>query len=196
MSFPSAKQQQNLPRQTLFRYNKGRLPVTSRKKGGISIKKWWVLYVVLTIALVLTAGCLGSKTPPVSSPPAPAVLVDYYRTGGIAGFDDRLVIFDNGVGVVSSKTVNQEIEINHTDIDRIVTLFNQSQFSILEANYSARPGSADLIKYTVSYHSKTVTAEDTVVPPSLQPVINELNRILNLASSMKQTSGMVSYIPG
>jgi len=84
------------------------------------------------------------------------VLVDYYRTGGIAGFDDRLVIFDNGVAVVSSKNVNQEIEINQTDIDRIVTLFNQSQFSILEANYSARPGSADLIKYTVSYHGKTV----------------------------------------
>lgn len=124
------------------------------------------------------------------------MLVDYYRTGGIAGFDDRLVIFDNGVAVVSSKNVNQEIEINQTDIDRIVTLFNQSQFSILDANYSARPGSADLIKYTVSYHSKTVTAEDTVVPPSLQPVIDELNRILTLAASMKQTSGMVSNIPG
>ncbi len=84
------------------------------------------------------------------------MLVDYYRTGGLAGFDDRLVIFDNGVAVVSSKTVNQEIEINKTDIDRIVYLFNQSQFSTLEGNYSARHGSADLIKYTISYHSKTV----------------------------------------
>lgn len=132
----------------------------------------------------------------MSRPPAPAVLVDYYRTGGIAGFDDRLVIFDNGVAVVSSKTVNQEIAINQTDIDRIVTLFNQSQFSLLEANYSARPGSADLIKYTVSYHSKTVIAEDSVVPPSLQPVIDELNRILTMAASLKQTSGMGANIPG
>ena len=150
---------------------------------------------ILITALILTAGCLGSKIPPVSRPPAPAVLVDYYRTGGIAGFDDRLVIFDNGVAVVSSRTVNQEIEISQTDIDRIVTLFNQSEFSTLEGNYSSRPGSADLIKYTVNYHNKTVTAEDLVLPPSLQPVIDELNRILTLAASMKQTPGMAAYIP-
>jgi len=151
---------------------------------------------VLILALVVVCGCLGSKTPPVSRPHAPSVLVDYYRTGGIAGLDDRLVIFDNGVVVVSSKTVNQEIEINKTDIERIVTLFNQSQFPMLEGNYSARPGTADLITYTISYHNKTVNTEDTVIPPSLQPVIDELNRILTLAASMKQTSGMVSYIPG
>lgn len=123
------------------------------------------------------------------------MLVDYYRTGGIAGFDDRLVIFDNGVAVVSSKPINQEIEISQTDIDRIVTLFNQSEFSMLEGNYSSRPGSADLIKYTVSYHNKTVIAEDSVIPPSLQPVIDELNRILTMAASMKQTPGMAAHIP-
>jgi hypothetical protein len=170
--------------------------LTSGKKGGIIIKKWWVICVVLIIALVVISGCLGSKTPPVSRPHAPAVLVDYYRTGGFAGFDDRLVIFDNGVAVVSTKTINQEIEINKTDIERIVTLFNQSQFSMLEGNYSARPGSADLIKYTVSYNSKTVTAEDSVVPPSLQPVIDELNRILIITVSVKQPPGQAVNMPG
>ena len=148
--------------------------------------------IVLIIALVVVSGCLGSKTPPVSRPKAPAVLVDYYRTGGLAGFDDRLVIFDNGVAVVSSKTVNQEIEISKTDIDRIITLFNQSQFPMLEGSYSARPGSTDLIKYTISYHSKTVNAEDSVVPPALQPVIDELNRILAMTASIKQTSSMAA----
>ena len=148
--------------------------------------------VVLIIVLTGVSGCLGSKTPPLSRPSAPAVLVDYHRTGGIAGFDDRLVIFDNGVVVVSGKTVNQEIEINKTDIDRIVTLFNQSQFSLLEGNYSARPGSTDLIKYTISYNSKTVNAEDSAIPPALQPVIDELNRILTLTTSMKQTPGLAA----
>jgi hypothetical protein len=154
-----------------------------------------VTCIVLIIALVVVSGCLGSKTPPVSRPKAPAVLVDYYRTGGLAGFDDRLVIFDNGVAVVSSKTVNQEIEISKTDIDRIITLFNQSQFPMLEGSYSARPGSTDLIKYTISYHSKTVNAEDSVVPPALQPVIDELNRILAMTTSIKQTSSMAANIP-
>jgi hypothetical protein len=154
-----------------------------------------VICIVLIIALVVVSGCLSSKPPPVSRPHAPAVLVDYYRTGGLAGFDDRLVIFDNGVAVVSSKTVNQEIEINKTDIDRIVYLFNQSQFSTLVGNYSARQGSVDLIKYTISYHSKTVSAEDTVIPPSLQPVIDELNRILTMTASIKQPSIIGANMP-
>jgi len=154
-----------------------------------------VICVVLILALVVVSGCLGSKTPPVSRPQAPSVLVDYYRTGGLAGLDDRLVIFDNGVAVVSSKTVNQEIEINKTDIERIVTLFNQSQFPMLAGNYSARPGNADLIKYTISYHNKTVNAEDSVIPPSLQPLIDELNRILTMTTSMKQTASQVANIP-
>jgi hypothetical protein len=168
----------------------------SGKKGGIVIKKWWGICVILIVALVVVSGCLGSKTPPVSRPPAPAVLVDYYRTGGIAGFNDRLVIFDNGIAVVSSKTVNQEIEINKTDIERIVALFDQSQFPMFEGNYSARQGSADLIKYTISYHGKTVNAEDSVIPPSLQPVIDELNRILTMTASLKQTSSQVVNMPG
>jgi hypothetical protein len=123
------------------------------------------------------------------------VLVDYYRTGGFAGFDDRLVIFDNGIAVVSSKTFNQEIEINKTDIDRIIILFNQSQFSMLEGNYSAHHGSVDLIKYTISYNSKTVNAEDSAIPLTLQPVIDELNRILTMTASMKQNSSLTANMP-
>jgi len=166
--------------------------LTSRKKGGIFILKRCVICVLLIIALVVVSGCLGSKIPPVSRPYAPAVLVDYHRTGGLAGFDDRLVIFDNGVAVISSRTVNQEIEINKTAIERIVTLFNQSQFPMLEGNYSARHGSVDVIKYTISYHNITVNTEDTAIPPSLQPVIDELNRILTMTTSMKQPSSQAA----
>lgn len=151
------------------------------------MKKWLVISGLFIVALMLVSGCLGSKTPPVSRPPAPAVLVDYYRTGGFAGFNDRLVVFDNGIAVVSGKDVNREIELNQSDIDRINMIFNTSQFSMLEGNYSARRGSADLIKYSISYHSKTVNAEDSAFPPSLQPVIDELNRIMSLSSTLEQT---------
>ena len=43
-------------------------------------------------------------------------------------YTDRLVIFDNGVAIVSSKTENHEIELNQTDIDRIIQLFEQGTF--------------------------------------------------------------------
>jgi hypothetical protein len=151
------------------------------------MKKWLVVLGLLIIAIIMLSGCLGSKTPPVSRPPAPALLVDYYRTGGFAGFNDRLVIFDNGVAVVSGKDINREIELNQSDIDRINMIFNTSQFSMLEGNYSARRGHVDVIKYSISYHGKTVNAEDSAIPPSLQPVIDELNRIMTLRSMSEKT---------
>jgi hypothetical protein len=144
---------------------------------------------------VIVSGCLGSRTPPVSRPQAPAVLVDYYRTGGIAGIQDRLVIFDNGVAVVSTRTASREIELNQTEIDRIRKLFDEGQFAMLEGNYSGRHGSADLIKYTLSYHSKTVSAEDTAIPPTLRPIIDELDRVFTMSAGVEPPPSLAANLP-
>jgi hypothetical protein len=154
-----------------------------------------VICIFFIIAVVTVSGCLGSKTIPGSQPPSPAVLVDYYRTGGIAGFNNRLVIFDNGIALVSSKTANSEIDLNQTDLERIIMLFDQAQFPNLEGNYSARPGSVDLIKYSISYENKTVNTEDTAIPPSLKPVIAELNRIVGMGARNGQTSLLAANLP-
>ena len=61
---------------------------------------------------------------------------------------------------------------------------------MLEGNYSARHGSADLIKYTISYHGKTVTTEDTAIPPALQSVIDELNRVLATSAGVGPTASL------
>lgn len=71
-----------------------------------------VAFIIMLLVAIALPGCLGFKTPSVSSPALPSVLVDYKRVGGIAGFDDRLVIFDNGVAVISRKTVSTEIALN------------------------------------------------------------------------------------
>ena len=134
--------------------------------------------IILSVAFT---GCTGVKTPPVTRPPAPAVLVDYYRTGGTRGFDDRLVIFDNGAAIVSTKTGSREIVLNTTEIEKISNLFTKGQFSMLQANYPSPRGSNDLVKYSISYHSKTVTTEDSAVPPSLLPLIDEMNKIVRNA---------------
>lgn len=121
--------------------------------------------------------------PSISSPTPPAVFVDYQRTGGIAGLDDRLVIFDNGVAVLSRKTVSTEIALNKSELERITGIFNKAQFLMLQGNYTARPGTADYFRYTISYDGKTLIAEDSAIPPSLQDVIGEMNRIINQADS-------------
>jgi hypothetical protein len=139
--------------------------------------------VVLILICIGSAGCLGVKTPPVSRPPAPAVLLDYHRTGGIAGFDDRLVVFDNGAAIVATKKTSREIILNTTQIEEITESFAVAQFSMLQANYPAPRGGADLIQYSISYQGKTVTTEDSAIPPSLQPLIDEMNRIVKGAGN-------------
>jgi hypothetical protein len=121
--------------------------------------------------------------------------VDYHRTGGIAGFDDRIVIFDNGAAVISSGLASREIKLNQTDIDRITSAFTAAQFSQLEGNYTARRGSADIFHYTISYHSKTVNTEDSATPPLLQPVIDELNGILRTSTSLAQPTNPFPNMP-
>jgi hypothetical protein len=152
------------------------------------IRKWLVFLSVWVIAAIMLSGCLGVKTPPVSRAVPPSIFVDYQRSGGIAGVDDRLVIFDNGIAVISGKTTNTELVLNQTDLERISELFSQNQFSMLQGNYTSRRGGADFLRYRVSYHGKTVNTEDSATPPSLQPILDELNRILSMGLSTGPTS--------
>jgi hypothetical protein len=150
---------------------------------------------IVLLAVVALSGCLGVKTPPLSRPTPPAVFVDYHRTGGIAGLDDRIVIFDNGVAVISQKTASTEITLNQSDLIRITRIFEKAQFSMLEGNYSARQGAADFFRYTISYHGKTVIAEDSATPPSLQPIIDEMNRIIKRDTVGDTIEGTLVNIP-
>ena len=109
----------------------------------------------------------------------PTLFVDYQRSGGIAGMNDRLVIFDNGVGLVSSRTTSREILLNQSDLEQISTVFKAAQFAALEGNYTSPRGGADFMQYSISYQGKTVNTEDTAIPPALEPVIKELNHILS-----------------
>jgi hypothetical protein len=120
---------------------------------------------------------------PVAEPPA--VLVDYQRMGGTAGLDAHLVIFDNGAAVISTRSASTEISLNKTDLEHITGLFTNAQFSMLQTNYPAPHAWVDLTNYSISYHSKTVTVQDTAIPPAIQPVLDELNRIVSSVETQK-----------
>jgi hypothetical protein len=143
------------------------------------VRTWPGIGVVLVVAALILTGCLGVKAPAVSRPAAPALFVDYQRTGGIAGVNDRLVIFDNGVTLVSSRTTSREILLNQSDLEQISGVFKTAQFPMLEGNYTSRRGGADLMQYSITYQGRTVNTEDTAVPPTLEPVIADLNLILS-----------------
>jgi hypothetical protein len=136
---------------------------------------------------ILLSGCLGVKPTSPSGSAPPGVFVDYQRTGGIAGVNDRVVIFDNGIAVISGRMANTEIALNQTELERIGNLFSESKFSALEGNYTSRRGGADLMQYRISYHGKTVLTEDTAIPPTLQPIIEEMNLLFARGISIGQT---------
>ncbi len=152
------------------------------------MRRWTGTGAVLVVAALVLTGCLGMNTPPVPQPGAPTLFVDYQRIGGIAGLNDRLVIFDNGVTVVSSRTTSREILLNQSDLDAIAAVFDASQFAALEGNYTSRRGGADLLQYSITYRGRTIYTEDTAVPPTVEPIIVELNRVLSAGLSSGQVN--------
>ena len=150
---------------------------------------------MLVVAAIVLAGCLGMKTPPVPDHAAPILFVDYQRTGGVAGVDDRLVIFDNGVTLVKSRTATREILLNQSDLEQISAVFDAGQFAMLEGNYTSRRGGADLLQYSIRYQGKTVITEDTAIPPSLEPVIREMDHIISSNLNSGQVDSPLPKIP-
>ena len=157
-------------------------------------RSWLVLVSLCLIAGVILSGCLGVKTPPVSRTQPPGIVVDYQRSGGIAGMNDRVVIFDNGAALISTRSVNTEITVNQTDLDSIDAIFTQAKFSGLEGNYTSGRNGADLFQYRISYRGKTVNTEDTAIPAALEPVIDAMNQMVSVAAETGSTSSPLPRI--
>lgn len=157
-------------------------------------KRTVVIIFIILIAIVSVCGCLGTKEPvaPVQDPPA--LLLDYHRTGGFAGIDDHLIIFNNGAGLILTRSATREFQLNSSEIRRLEQMFRDAGFESLQDQYTSGPGSADLMAYSIAFGNKTVVTEDTAVPYSLQSVIRELNAIITARSFGDQVSGSLANI--
>ena len=157
----------------------------------MSIRSWMAVFVLgIVVTTVLSAGCLGEKAPATTGTAAPGVVLNYHRTGGIAGVDDRLVIFDNGYAVLSTKTSSHDFQVSKSELVRILRLFESADFKSLEGNYTSRHTGADLLQYRITYFEKTIITEDSVIPDSLQPIITELNTIISTGRSPDSLPGL------
>lgn len=156
------------------------------------IRKWIAVYLVILFMAVMTSGCLGARTPTAVSPTLPVVLLDYHRTGGVAGVDDRLVIFDNGAALISTRSVNREFQVNSSELERLKRIFEQAGYVTLQENYTSPYNGADFMRYSITYQGKTLTTEDTVIPYPLQPIIRELNAVISAAHTIDPAAG---YLP-
>lgn len=153
---------------------------------GISMKTWTGMCAVLVLTALVVTGCLGGENPTVPDPGNPALFVDYQRSGGVAGVNDRLVIFDNGVGLVSSGTATREIVFNQSTLEGISAVFEAAQFSKLEGNFTSLRGGTDLLQYSIRYQNRSINTEETAIPPSLEPVVQEMDRIVSSTLNNRQ----------
>ena len=120
-------------------------------------------------------GCTGTASQ-VSSP-----LIEYHRSGGIRGTDDRLVIRDDGTATLNRNGTASNTTVASDIMDRLRRALRQSQFGSLPSEYEAPPGGADMYNYAITHNGHTVRATDASLPEALHPVISILDRILSNA---------------
>jgi len=105
-------------------------------------------------------------------------LVEFWRTGGFAGNNDHLEIYPDGKVSLTRKDYSVSFALSKGALEEISTLLGSSGFMALSPEYRAPPGSADLFLYQIRAHGKTVLVEDSVIPESLQPLVDALSRIV------------------
>ncbi len=120
-------------------------------------------------------GCTGTASQ-VSSP-----LIEYHRSGGIRGTDDRLVIRDDGTATLNRNGTASNTTVASDVMDRLRRALRQSQFGSLRSEYDTPQGGADMYNYTIKHNGHTVRAKDASLPEALHPVISILDRILSNA---------------
>jgi hypothetical protein len=172
---------------TLFQKEKHRGPYLRRETiirnagvfgGRASRNLYFILIAGILLASLLVAGCSSRPPEGGEKPPAPDILVEYTRTGGIAGFDDHLVVFDNGQAIFSRKQSSGIFTLSNQELGELRNLLDTAGFPSLEPEYPAPEPGADYFQYTITYGGKTVTTETGGVPPNLAPVIGELDYLL------------------
>jgi hypothetical protein len=123
--------------------------------------------VVVLLLLQSVAACA-----PVN--PQASVLIEYRRSGGIAGREDRLVIRSDGTARLTRRGTDVDFSVAADTLARVRALIDSARFSTLRAEYLPARRGADLFEYVVTCQGRTVRTMDTAVPDRLQPLLQLL----------------------
>ena len=130
------------------------------------------------IAVILSTGCTTRPSNSGGKPNVPEIVVEYNRTGGIAGFQDHMVVFGNGQVVYSRKEGAGTFTIPNDSVQSIRDILDNADFPALAPHYPAPNPGADYFFYSITYQGKTITTETGGIPPSLLPIVNRLDTLL------------------
>ncbi|GAA4587408.1 hypothetical protein GCM10023194_36190 [Planotetraspora phitsanulokensis] len=120
-----------------------------------------------------------SPSPRVKSPapppvdPASKLLVEYRRSGGFAGFADRITVFGDGRATVTRVTTNVDTTLTPDELAAL-----NEKLEVLELGEpAAEPGGADHITYELLVNGRRSVRYD-VLPPDWQDVTAILDQVI------------------
>jgi hypothetical protein len=106
------------------------------------------------------------------------VWMSYHRSGGIAGFQDELTVYENGSAKISRRGEIRDIWLSRTEIDALRDAGDEAGFPELSHEYLPGGEGRDLFFYEITREGKTVLTADTAVPEELMALIELLNGIV------------------
>jgi len=111
-----------------------------------------------------------------------STLIEYHRSGGITGREDRLVVLTDGTARLSRQgTVAADYQVGADTLTELRAMLQRIDFRGMRDEYLPTRRGADLYEYVVIYEDRRIRTMDTAVPPELQPLIQLLSGLANRA---------------
>ena len=134
------------------------------------------LAVLAMLFTLMVVGCADASVSQEST-----VLIQYQRSGGIRGIDQRLAIDGDGRATLTVDGDTSTITLDANVMSRLRQSIQDAEFAKLEGEYlPERPG-ADMYEYTITYQGHTVRAKETALPQALRPIVELLDAVLGRA---------------
>jgi hypothetical protein len=109
-------------------------------------------------------------------------LIEYRRSGGIAGREDRLVVLSDGtVRRTRRGAAAADYRVGADTLAELRALLDRIDFRRMRAEYLPPRQGADLFEYVLIYRDRRIRTMDTAVPAELQPLIQLLGGLANRA---------------
>ena len=131
---------------------------------------------VFLMLIALAAILMGCSADPANP------LIEYQRSGGIAGFDDRLVIDSAGKATLTRKDQEFSFSLSADEISALQNELEAANFTRLDEEYLPEQAGADLFEYRLTFGGHTVQMVDTAVPEAMQPILDTLNQLIEANS--------------
>ncbi|MCS6883444.1 MAG: hypothetical protein RMK84_13210 [Oscillochloridaceae bacterium] len=137
----------------------------------IKISYLWVTIIAISLASGL-GGCMQSASS------RSRVLIEYHRSGGFVGLDDRLIIREDGETSLTRKERRFSFTLDRATVNQLADLFTTAGFMQLRKEYMPQRAGPDLFTYVVTYRGHTVRTMDGAIPPALDPILEQLDQIV------------------